>query len=166
MTKVKLTTNHGDIVLQLNAEKAPKSAENFVQYVKEGHYNNTVFHRIINNFMIQGGGFEPGMRQKPTRAPIQNEADNGLKNNKYTVAMARTNDPHSASAQFFINVADNGFLNHSGKNVQGWGYAVFGEVIEGREVVDAIKGVRTGTKSGHQDVPLEDVVLVKAEVVE
>ncbi|AGC48028.1 cyclophilin type peptidyl-prolyl cis-trans isomerase [Myxococcus stipitatus DSM 14675] len=166
MTKVKLTTNHGDIVLQLNAEKAPKSAENFVQYVKDGHYNNTVFHRIINNFMIQGGGFSPGMQQKPTRASIQNEADNGLKNNKYTVAMARTNDPHSASAQFFINVADNGFLNHSGKNVQGWGYAVFGEVIEGREVVDAIKGVRTGTKSGHQDVPMDDVILLKAEVVE
>lgn len=166
MTKVKLTTNHGDIVLQLNAEKAPKSAENFVQYVKDGHYNNTVFHRIINNFMIQGGGFEPGMRQKPTRASIQNEADNGLKNNKYTVAMARTMEPHSASAQFFINVADNGFLNHSGKNTQGWGYAVFGEVIEGREVVDAIKGVRTGTKAGHQDVPLDDVILVKAEIVE
>ncbi|WP_338863852.1 peptidylprolyl isomerase [Myxococcus stipitatus] len=166
MTKVKLTTNHGDIVLQLNAEKAPKSAENFVQYVKDGHYNNTVFHRIINNFMIQGGGFEPGMKQKPTRATIQNEADNGLKNNRYTVAMARTMEPHSASAQFFINVADNSFLNHSGKNTQGWGYAVFGEVIEGKDVVDAIKGVRTGTKAGHQDVPLEDVILVKAEVIE
>ncbi|QSQ13184.1 peptidylprolyl isomerase [Myxococcus landrumensis] len=166
MTKVKLTTNHGDIVLQLNAEKAPKSAENFVQYVKDGHYNNTIFHRIISNFMIQGGGFEPGMKQKPTRAPIQNEADNGLKNNKYTVAMARTNDPHSASAQFFINTADNSFLNHSGKNVQGWGYAVFGEVIEGREVVDLLGRTATTTKAGHQDVPKDDVILVKAEVVE
>ncbi|MDF0731992.1 peptidylprolyl isomerase [Pseudomonas entomophila] len=166
MSKVKLSTNHGDIILQLDAEKAPKTTENFVQYVKEGHYDGTVFHRVINNFMIQGGGFEAGMKQKPTRSPIQNEADNGLKNAKYTVAMARTMEPHSASAQFFINVADNDFLNHSGKNVQGWGYAVFGEVIEGREVVDAIKGVKTASKAGHQDVPAEDVIIEKAEIIE
>ncbi|UBM23491.1 peptidyl-prolyl cis-trans isomerase [Pseudomonas sp. p1(2021b)] len=166
MSKVKLSTNHGDIVLQLDAEKAPKTTENFVQYVKEGHYDGTVFHRVINNFMIQGGGFEAGMKQKPTRAPIQNEADNGLKNAKYSIAMARTMEPHSASAQFFINVADNDFLNHSGKNVQGWGYAVFGEVIEGREVVDAIKGVSTGSKAGHQDVPKDDVIIEKAEIIE
>ncbi|MBF8719999.1 MULTISPECIES: peptidylprolyl isomerase [Pseudomonas] len=166
MSKVKLSTNHGDIVLQLDAEKAPKTTENFVQYVKDGHYNGTVFHRVINNFMIQGGGFEAGMKQKPTRAPIQNEADNGLKNAKYSIAMARTMEPHSASAQFFINVADNDFLNHSGKNVQGWGYAVFGEVIEGRDVVDAIKGVSTGSKAGHQDVPKDDVIIEKAEIIE
>ncbi|WP_295488197.1 peptidylprolyl isomerase [uncultured Pseudomonas sp.] len=166
MTKVKLTTNHGDIVLQLNAEKAPKTTENFVQYVKDGHYDGTVFHRVINNFMIQGGGFDTAMKQKSTRASIQNEADNGLKNTKYSIAMARTMEPHSASAQFFINVSDNDFLNHSGKNVQGWGYAVFGEVIEGREVVDAIKGVKTGSKAGHQDVPSEDVIIEKAEIVE
>ncbi|EKT4467110.1 peptidyl-prolyl cis-trans isomerase [Pseudomonas putida] len=166
MSKVKLSTNHGDIVLQLDAEKAPKTTENFVQYVKDGHYDGTVFHRVINNFMIQGGGFEAGMKQKPTRAPIQNEADNGLKNAKYSIAMARTMEPHSASAQFFINVADNDFLNHSGKNVQGWGYAVFGEVIEGREVVDAIKGVSTGSKAGHQDVPKDDVIIEKAEIIE
>ncbi|MCO7513852.1 peptidylprolyl isomerase [Pseudomonas guariconensis] len=166
MSKVKLSTNHGDIVLQLDAEKAPKTVENFVQYVKDGHYNGTVFHRVINNFMIQGGGFEPGMKQKSTRAPIQNEADNGLPNKRYSIAMARTMEPHSASAQFFINVADNDFLNHSGKNVQGWGYAVFGEVIEGREIVDAIKGVSTGSKAGHQDVPKDDVIIEKAEIVE
>ena len=166
MSKVKLSTNHGDIVLQLDAEKAPKTTENFVQYVKDSHYNGTVFHRVINNFMIQGGGFEPSMKQKPTRAPIQNEADNGLKNTKYSIAMARTMEPHSASAQFFINVSDNDFLNHSGKNVQGWGYAVFGEVIEGREVVDAIKGVSTSSKAGHQDVPKDDVVIEKAEIIE
>ncbi|MDV9032649.1 peptidylprolyl isomerase [Pseudomonas sp. RAC1] len=166
MTQVKLTTNHGDIVLQLNAEKAPKTTENFVQYVKDGHYDGTVFHRVINNFMIQGGGFDTTMKQKSTRPSIQNEADNGLKNTKYSIAMARTMEPHSASAQFFINVSDNDFLNHSGKNVQGWGYAVFGEVIEGREVVDAIKGVKTGSKAGHQDVPSEDVIIEKAEIVE
>lgn len=166
MSKVKLSTNHGDIVLQLDAEKAPKTTENFIQYVKDGHYDGTVFHRVINNFMIQGGGFEAGMKQKPTRAPIQNEADNGLKNAKYSIAMARTMEPHSASAQFFINVADNDFLNHSGKNVQGWGYAVFGEVIEGREVVDAIKGVSTGSKAGHQDVPKDDVIIETAEIIE
>ena len=166
MSKVKLSTNHGDIVLQLDAEKAPKTVENFVQYVKEGHFDNTVFHRVIKGFMIQGGGFEPGMSQKKTRASIQNEADNGLKNKKYSIAMARTMEPHSASAQFFINSSDNDFLNHSGKNVQGWGYAVFGEVIEGREIVDAIEKVATGSKAGHQDVPKDDVIIEKAEIVE
>ena len=166
MSKVKLTTNHGDIVLQLDAEKAPLTTENFVQYVKDGHYNGTVFHRVIKGFMIQGGGFEAGMSQKKTRASIQNEADNGLKNKKYSIAMARTMEPHSASAQFFINASDNDFLNHSGKNVQGWGYAVFGEVIEGREVVDAIEKVATGSKAGHQDVPKDDVIIEKAEIIE
>ena len=166
MSKVKLSTNHGDIILKLDAEKAPKTVENFVQYVKEGHYDNTVFHRVIKGFMIQGGGFEPGMSQKKTRASIQNEADNGLKNKKYSIAMARTMEPHSASAQFFINSSDNDFLNHSGKNVQGWGYAVFGEVIEGREIVDAIEKVATGSKAGHQDVPKDDVIIEKAEIVE
>ena len=165
MSKVQLNTNHGAIVLELNAEKAPLTTENFLQYVKDGHYNGTVFHRVINNFMIQGGGFEAGMKQKPTRASIQNEADNGLKNEKYSVAMARTMDPHSASAQFFINVADNGFLDHSGKHTQGWGYAVFAKVIEGREVVDAIKGVQTGSKAGHQDVPSDDVIIETAEII-
>ncbi|WP_175649400.1 peptidylprolyl isomerase [Pseudomonas sp. Marseille-P9899] len=166
MAKVKLSTNHGDIILQLDAEKAPKTVENFVQYVKEGHFDNTVFHRVIKGFMIQGGGFEPGMTQKKTRATIQNEADNGLKNTKYSIAMARTMEPHSASAQFFINASNNDFLNHSGKNVQGWGYAVFGEVTEGQEIVDAIEGVATGSKSGHQDVPKEDVIIEKAEIIE
>ncbi|MGW7585299.1 peptidylprolyl isomerase [Kitasatospora sp. NPDC054768] len=166
MSKVKLSTNHGDIVLRLDAEKAPETVENFLQYVRDGFYDGTVFHRVINGFMVQGGGMEPGMKQKKTRAPIQNEADNGLKNTKYTVAMARTGDPHSATAQFFINVADNDFLDHSGKNAQGWGYAVFGEVVEGQDVVDAVKTVPTGSRSGHQDVPKEDVVIEKAEVVE
>ncbi len=166
MSKVKLSTNHGDIVLQLDAEKAPLTTENFVQYVKDGHYNGTEFHRVIKGFMIQGGGFEAGMSQKKTRASIQNEADNGLKNKKYSIAMARTMEPHSASAQFFINASDNDFLNHSGKNVQGWGYAVFGEVIEGREVVDAIEKVATGSKAGHQDVPKDDVIIEKAEIIE
>lgn len=166
MSKVKLSTNHGDIVLQLDAEKAPLTTENFVQYVKDGHYNGTVFHRVIKGFMIQGGGFEAGMNQKKTRSSIQNEADNGLKNKKYSIAMARTMDPHSASAQFFINASDNDFLNHSGKNTQGWGYAVFGEVIEGREVVDAIEQVATGSKAGHQDVPKDDVIIEKAEIIE
>ncbi|WP_312934892.1 peptidylprolyl isomerase [Pseudomonas sp.] len=166
MSKVKLSTNHGDIVLQLNAEKAPQTVENFVQYVKDGHFDGTIFHRVIKGFMIQGGGFDANMSQKKTRATIQNEADNGLKNAKYSVAMARTMEPHSASAQFFINASDNDFLNHSGKNVQGWGYAVFGEVIEGREIVDAIEKVGTGSKSGHQDVPAEAVVIEKAEIIE
>jgi peptidyl-prolyl cis-trans isomerase B (cyclophilin B) len=167
MSKVKLTTNHGDIVLQLNAEKAPLTVANFIEYVNAGHYENTVFHRVIGNFMIQGGGFEPGMKEKKDKRPsIKNEADNGLPNKKYSVAMARTMEPHSASAQFFINVADNSFLNHSAPTVQGWGYAVFGEVIEGTDVVDKIKGVATGSKAGHQDVPTEDVIIEKAEIVE
>ncbi|GFM52801.1 peptidylprolyl isomerase [Pseudomonas capsici] len=167
MSKVKLTTNHGDIVLQLNAEKAPITVANFIEYVKAGHYSNTIFHRVIGNFMIQGGGFEPGMKEKKDKRPsIQNEANNGLQNKKYSVAMARTMEPHSASAQFFINVADNSFLNHSAPTVQGWGYAVFGEVIEGTEVVDKIKGVATTGKAGHQDVPSEDVIIEKAEIVE
>lgn len=167
MTQVKLTTNHGEIVIELNAEKAPITVANFIEYVKAGHYENTVFHRVIGNFMIQGGGFEPGMKEKKDKRPsIQNEADNGLSNDKYTVSMARTMEPHSASAQFFINVADNNFLNHSGKNVQGWGYAVFGKVTAGTEVVDAIKSVSTTMKSGHQDVPAEDVIIEKAEIIE
>ncbi len=167
MTQVKLNTNHGAIVIELDAEKAPVTVANFIEYVKAGHYTNTVFHRVIGNFMIQGGGFEPGMQEKKDKRPsIQNEADNGLANNKYTVAMARTMEPHSASAQFFINVADNTFLNHTGKNTQGWGYAVFGKVTEGTEVVDAIKGVKTGSKNGHQDVPAEDVIIETAEIVE
>ena len=166
MSKVKLTTNHGAIVLLLNQDKAPESVANFVQYVKEGHYDNTVFHRVISNFMVQGGGFEPGMAQKKTRATIKNEANNGLPNKKYSVAMARTMEPHSASAQFFINVADNTFLNHTAPTVQGWGYAVFGEVVEGQDIVDKIRAVPTTSKSGHQDVPADDVIIEKAEIVE
>ena len=165
-SRVKLQTNHGDIVIQLDAEKAPKSAANFVGYVREGFYDGTVFHRVINNFMIQGGGFEAGMKQKKTNEPIENEANNGLKNDKYTVAMARTSDPHSATAQFFINVADNDLLNHTAPTTNGWGYAVFGKVVEGTEVVDKIKGVKTGSRGFHQDVPAEDVVIEKATVVE
>jgi len=163
---ITLHTNFGDIKLELDFDKAPKSAANFVEYVKAGHYDNTVFHRVIDNFMIQGGGFSQGMKQKETRAPIENEADNGLKNDAGTIAMARTMDPHSASAQFFINVADNHFLNHSGKNSQGWGYAVFGRVVEGMDVVNRIKGVATTSKAGHQDVPAEDVIITKATVEE
>ncbi len=167
MTQVKLTTNFGDIVLELNAEKAPITVANFIEYVKAGHYENTVFHRVIGNFMIQGGGFEPGMKEKKDKRPsIQNEADNGLPNVKYSVAMARTMEPHSASAQFFINVADNSFLNHSGKTTQGWGYAVFAKVVEGTDVVDKIKGVATTSKAGHQDVPADDVIIEKAEIIE
>ena len=154
--------DHGVITLELDADKAPKSTENFLAYVNKGHYNNTIFHRVIDGFMIQGGGFEPGMKQKPTDAPIDNEANNGLKNNKYTVAMARTQAPHSATAQFFINVADNAFLNHTAPSLQGWGYAVFGKVVAGTEVVDAIRGVKTGRKGFHDDVPLTDVVIEKA----
>jgi peptidyl-prolyl cis-trans isomerase B (cyclophilin B) len=162
---VKLTTNHGDIVIELNAEKAPKTVANFLAYVEAGHYNNTVFHRVINNFMIQGGGFEPGMKQKDTKAPVENEADNGLANDIGTIAMARTNDPHSATAQFFINVANNDFLNFRAKNSQGWGYCVFGKVTEGLDVVNKIKAVRTGNKGFHQDVPVDDVVILSAEVI-
>jgi peptidyl-prolyl cis-trans isomerase B (cyclophilin B) len=162
---VKLHTNHGVITLELDAAKAPDTVANFLQYVNDGHYANTVFHRVIDGFMIQGGGFEPGLKQKPTRAPVRNEAANGLKNDTYTIAMARTSDPHSASAQFFINVSDNDFLNHSAPNAQGWGYCVFGKVVEGVEVVDKIKKVRTGNRGMHQDVPVEDVVIEKAEAV-
>jgi peptidyl-prolyl cis-trans isomerase B (cyclophilin B) len=162
---VKLHTNHGVITLELDAAKAPVTVENFLGYVKGGHFNNTVFHRVIDGFMIQGGGFEPGMKQKPTGAQIKNEADNRLKNDKYTVAMARTSDPHSATAQFFINIADNDFLNHTGPNAQGWGYCVFGKVTGGTDVVDKIKGVKTGNRGGHQNVPTEDVIIEKAEVV-
>lgn len=156
-------TNFGDIKIELDFENAPKTAENFKQYVEEGFYDGTIFHRVIDGFMIQGGGFEPGMKQKATREPIENEADNGLKNTVGTLAMARTMDPHSASAQFFINVKDNDFLNHSGKNMQGWGYAVFGKVSEGMDVVEKIKAVRTTSAAGHQDVPADDVVIEKAE---
>ncbi|WER44740.1 peptidylprolyl isomerase [Cupriavidus sp. WKF15] len=166
MSKVQLHTNQGVITIELDSEKAPKSVENFLSYVRKGHYDNTIFHRVIKNFMIQGGGFEPGMKQKGTDAPIENEAGNGLKNDKYTVAMARTNAPHSATAQFFINVVDNDFLNFSSPTPQGFGYAVFGKVVEGTEVVDQIKGVRTGSSGFHQDVPLEDVVIEKAVIVE
>jgi len=162
---VKLHTNFGVIVLELDAAKAPETVKNFLDYVAAGHYDNTIFHRVIDGFMIQGGGFEPGMKQKPVQAPIKNEAANGLKNSRYTVAMARTNDPHSATAQFFINVKDNTFLDHTAPRGDGWGYCVFGKVVEGMEVVDKIKGVKTGKKSFHQDVPLEDVVIEKAEAV-
>jgi peptidyl-prolyl cis-trans isomerase B (cyclophilin B) len=163
---VELHTNHGVIKLELDTEKAPKSVENFLAYVKAGHYDNTVFHRVIDGFRIQGGGFEPGMTQKPTSTPIANEANNGLKNVKGSVAMARTNDPHSATAQFFINVNDNDFLNHSSPTPQGWGYAVFGKVVEGMDIVEKIKKVKTGSKGFHQDVPVDDVVIEKAVVVD
>ena len=152
----------GVITLELDADKAPKSTENFLAYVNKGHYDNTIFHRVIDGFMIQGGGFEPGMTQKPTDAPIDNEANNGLKNDKYTLAMARTQAPHSATAQFFINVADNAFLNHTAPSLQGWGYAVFGKVVKGTEIVDQIRGVKTGRNGFHDDVPKEDVVIEKA----
>lgn len=161
---VKLHTNFGTITLELDAEKAPITVENFLQYVKDGFYNNTVFHRVIDGFMIQGGGFEPGMNQKPTKAEIKNEADNGLKNEKYTVAMARTPNPHSASSQFFINIADNSFLNFTNPTQQGWGYCVFGKVVEGMDVVDQIRKVKTGNKGGHQDVPVDDVIIESAEI--
>lgn len=161
---VKLHTSLGTITLELDAAKAPKTVENFLQYVRDGFYDGTIFHRVIDGFMVQGGGFAPGMSQKPTDAPVQNEADNGLRNDCYTVAMARTNDPHSASAQFFINVADNDFLNHRAPNPQGWGYAVFGKVVGGNDVVDRIKGVKTGRKGFHDDVPQQDVVIEKAVV--
>ena len=161
---IKLHTNFGVIALELDAEKAPESAKNFISYVEAGHYNNTIFHRVIPGFMIQGGGFEPGMKQKDCKDPIKNEADNGLKNDNYTIAMARTSDPHSATAQFFINVADNDFLNFKAPNANGWGYCVFGKVVEGSEVVDKIKGVKTGPAGFHQDVPKEDVIIERAEI--
>src|SRR6187402_3545558 len=162
---IKLHTNHGVITIELDEVKAPKTSANFIEYVKKGHYDGTIFHRVINGFMVQGGGFEPGMQQKPTDKPIENEANNGLKNDKYTVAMARTGDPHSASAQFFINVGDNKFLDHTAPTPSGWGYAVFGKVVDGTDVVDRIKETRTGRSGGHSDVPLDDVVIEKAEVV-
>ena len=164
MPTVRLDTSMGSITLDLDRERAPLTVENFLNYVRSGHYDNTLFHRVINGFMIQGGGFEPGMRQKPTAKPIKNEADNGLKNDKYTIAMARTSDPHSATAQFFINVTDNEFLNFTAPNVQSWGYCVFGRVSSGTEVVDKIKTVATVRHGPHQDVPDQDVVIQKAEV--
>jgi len=165
MSQVKLTTNHGDILIELDAAKAPLSVENFLAYVRKGHYNGTVFHRVIKGFMIQGGGFEVGMKQKPTDAPIQNEANNGLKNAHYTLAMARTNAPHSATAQFFINTTNNGFLDFKSESPSGWGYAVFGKVIAGQDVVDKIEKSKTATRAGHGDVPVEDVVIERAEEV-
>lgn len=160
-----LHTSMGDIKLELNKEKAPVTVENFVSYVNDGHYNGTVFHRVIDGFMIQGGGFDKDMQQKPTKDPIKNEANNGLKNDVGTIAMARTQDPHSASAQFFINIKDNDFLNFSGESVQGWGYAVFGKVVDGMDVVNQIKAVKTGRHGFHQDVPMEPVTIETAEVV-
>lgn len=162
---IKLHTNYGIITLELDSEKAPVTVQNFLDYVNSGFYDNTIFHRVIDDFMIQGGGFESGLKQKESKAPIQNEAANGLKNEVYTVAMARTSDVHSATAQFFINVASNGFLNHSEPTAQGFGYCVFGKVIDGKEVVDQMKKVKTGSIGGHQNVPLEDIIIKKAEVV-
>ena len=161
-TQVDLETSNGTIRIQLDEAKAPVSSKNFLEYVDAGHYNGTVFHRVIPGFMVQGGGFEPGMKQKPTRATITNEANNGLKNDRYTLAMARTSAPHSASSQFFINATDNNFLNFSAETASGWGYAVFAKVVSGREVVDAIERVKTGSKGGHGDVPLDDVLIVRA----
>ncbi len=163
---IKMTTSMGTITLELDAEKAPKTVENFLEYVSSGHYNNTIFHRVINGFMIQGGGMEPGMEEKSTKGGIENEADNSLKNDRGTIAMARTMEPHSATAQFFINVNDNSFLNHSAKTPDGWGYAVFGRVVEGLDVVDQIKATPTGNRGYHQDVPVNDVVIESVEVVD
>jgi peptidyl-prolyl cis-trans isomerase B (cyclophilin B) len=160
-----LHTSHGDIALELDAENAPATVANFLQYVRDGHYDNTIFHRVIDGFMVQGGGMAPGMKQKPVRSAIANEAGNGLKNKRYTVAMARTSDPHSATAQFFINVADNDFLDYKGPSPQGWGYCVFGKVVAGQDVVDRIKGVATASSGAHQNVPKEEVVLQRAEEV-
>jgi peptidyl-prolyl cis-trans isomerase B (cyclophilin B) len=166
MTKtVEMVTSAGTLRIELDDDKAPKSVENFLAYVAKGHYAGTVFHRVIKGFMIQGGGFAPGMSQKPAGAPIANEASNGLKNRKYTLAMARTNAPHSATAQFFINAKDNGFLDFTSESAQGWGYAVFGRVVAGTEVVDAIEGVRTGNRGGHDDVPMEDVTIQSVTLV-
>lgn len=162
---IRLQTNYGVIKLELDSEKAPETVQNFLNYVTSGFYDNTLFHRVIDDFMIQGGGFEPGMKQKQTQAPIQNEAANELKNDAYTIAMARTADVHSATAQFFINIANNGFLNYKSSSSQGYGYCVFGKVVEGHDVVDKIKKVKTGDYAGHQNVPLEDVIIQKAEVV-
>jgi len=162
---VVLKTNQGDIRIELDAENAPASVANFLQYVRDGHYDNTVFHRVIPGFMIQGGGMEPGLKQKPTRAPVANEATNGVKNKRYTVAMARTSEPHSATAQFFINVADNSFLDYTAPSANGWGYCVFGRVVGGADVVDKIEKVATANSGFHQNVPREDVVILKAEEV-
>ena len=162
---IRFTTNLGASDIELDAEHAPVTTKNFEEYVRSGFYDGTIFHRVIRGFMIQGGGFLPGMKEKQTREPIENEAANGLKNDKYTIAMARTSDPHSATAQFFINVADNGFLNHTAPTPQGWGYAVFGKVVAGQDVVDQIARVRTGSRSFYGDVPLEDVVIEKAEEI-
>lgn len=159
-------TNHGPISIELNSEKAPKSAENFLQYAKEGFYNGTIFHRVIDGFMIQGGGFEPGMSQKANHDPIDNEADNGLSNLTGTLAMARTAEPHSATSQFFINVSDNFFLDHRGKTAQGWGYAVFGKVVDGMDVVNNIKSCQTTSRAGHQDVPVDDIIIESTDVTE
>jgi len=161
---IKLTTNHGDILIELEPEKAPETCENFARYVRDGHFDSTLFHRVINGFMIQGGGMGTDFTEKPTRAPIRNEAKNGLKNRAGTIAMARTMEPHSASSQFFINVADNAFLDYPGQD--GWGYCVFGRVTQGMDVVDSIKAVETGNRRGHQDVPIQDVVIEKAEIME
>ena len=160
-----LHTNHGDITLELDAASAPKTVANFLQYVRDGHYDNTLFHRVIDGFMIQGGGMTPGMKQKPTRAGVANEAAKGVKNTRYTVAMARTSDPHSATAQFFINVGDNSFLDHTAPSAQGWGYCVFGKVVAGQDIVDKIKGAATADSGFHQNVPREDVIIVRAEEV-
>ncbi len=157
--------DYGVITLELDAEKAPKSVDNFIKYVEHGHYDNTIFHRVIPGFMVQGGGMEPGMKQRKTAKPVDNEANNGLKNETYTVAMARTSQPHSATAQFFINVADNGFLNHKDESPQGWGYAVFGKVVGGTDVVDKIKDVETGRRGMHDDVPVDDVLITKAVIL-
>ena len=162
---IRLTTNLGTITLERDSDKAPQTVQNFLSYVKNGFYDNTIFHRVIDDFMIQGGGFEPGMKQKQTLPPIQNEAANGLKNDIYTIAMARTADVHSATSQFFINVASNGFLNYKEPTTQGFGYCVFGKIVEGQDVVDQIKRVKTGDRSGHQNVPLDDVVIQKAEII-
>ena len=162
---VKLHTSLGTFTLELDSDKAPKTVENFLQYVRDGFFDGTIFHRVIDGFMIQGGGFEPDMTQKPTREMIENEAANGLKNEAYTVAMARTPNPNSATAQFFINVANNSFLNHTAPTPQGYGYAVFGKVVEGMDVIDKMKKVRTGSRAGHQDVPVEDILITKAEII-
>ena len=165
MTRVLMKTLLGDMTLELDADKAPATVANFVEYAQSGHYDGTIFHRVINNFMVQGGGFDTDMRQKGTNAPIQNEANNGLKNDRGTIAMARTMDPHSATAQFFINVSDNDFLNFSGENMQGWGYAVFGRVVEGEDVLDKIRVVPTGSQAGHQDVPTDPIVIESVTVI-